>query len=241
MDTSIFVNLNCPWMKKILLISLSLFALSCKHDPIVLPAKPVEPNPPGFCDPDTVYFENSILPIFQTNCAKSGCHDDATAQNGIRLNSYANIMASGEIEAGKPGEGDIVKKISETDPDKIMPPPPELALNATQIDLIKKWITQGALNNKCNPECDTNDFKYSTAITSLLSNACIGCHGASSPSGAVYLNNYDSVKTYALNGRLPGAVKHLTGYSPMPQGGAKLSDCKIRILEKWIAAGCPNN
>jgi hypothetical protein len=228
-------------MKKIVLISLSLLALSCKHEPIILPAKPVAPNPPGFCDPDTVYFENSILPIFQTNCAKSGCHDDITAQKGIRLNSYANIMASGEIEAGKPGEGDIVEKISETDPDKIMPPPPELALNATQIDLIKKWISQGALNNKCNPECDTNDFKYSTAITSLLSNSCIGCHGASSPSGAVYLNNYDSVKTYALNGRLPGAVKHLTGYSPMPQGGAKLNDCKIRTLEKWIAAGCPNN
>jgi cytochrome c553 len=221
-------------------IFLAFLGIACKHEPILLPAAP-KPYVPGFCDPDSVYFENSILPIFQSNCAQSGCHDDVTAEEGLRLNSYANIMATGEIEPGDPTKGDIVKKISESNTAEIMPPPPKAALTSTQIDLIKRWIAQGAKNNKCTPECDTNDYKYSTAISSLLSTSCIGCHGATSPSGAVYLNNYDSVKAYALNGRLPGAVKHLTGYSAMPQGGAKLSDCKIRTLEKWIAEGCPNN
>jgi hypothetical protein len=228
-------------MRSGIIIFVLFFTIACKHEPIVLPPKPIEPNPPGFCDPDTVYFENSILPIFQSNCAKSGCHDVATATEGIRFNSYENIIATGEIVPGKSNEGEIMKKITETDVDKIMPPPPNSPLSATQIDLIKKWISQGARNNKCTPDCDTNDFKYSTAIVPLLSANCTGCHGASSPLGNIYLTIYDSVKSYALNGRLLGAVKHSTGFSAMPQGGSKLNDCKIRSLEKWINDGCPNN
>lgn len=220
------------------LVSLVLL-FACKHEPIIIKAK--KNYVPGFCDPDTVYFENSILPIFQSNCAKSGCHDEISAQEGIRLNSYANIMASGEIHAGKPTRGDIIKKITETNSGDIMPPPPDAPLNSTQIDLIKKWISQGALNNKCTPECDTNDFKYSTAVKSIIETSCIGCHGASSPSGGVILSNFDSVKSLALSGRLPGAIKQLPNFSPMPQGGTKLTDCKIRSVEKWIEAGCPAN
>jgi hypothetical protein len=31
------------------------------------------------------------------------------------------------------------------------------------------------------------------------------------------------------------------GFSPMPKSNAKLSDCTIAQLEKWIAQGAPNN
>src|SRR5690349_8075119 len=38
-------------------------------------------------------FERDILPIFQSNCAKSGCHDAASAQDGYVFTSYQTITA----------------------------------------------------------------------------------------------------------------------------------------------------
>src|SRR5687767_12711772 len=39
-----------------------------------------------------VCFESQVLPIFQSNCAKSGCHDAASHQDGYVFDSYANIV-----------------------------------------------------------------------------------------------------------------------------------------------------
>jgi hypothetical protein len=226
----------------------------CKHEP-VLPALTSETSGQGggggtndttpvsqiACDPDSVYFTNDILPLFISNCAKSGCHDPATHQEGIVLNSYAAIMASGEIEAGDPSEGDIMEVITENDPDKIMPPPPNTALSQAQIAMIATWISQGALNNACSGECDTLNVTYSGTVVPLLQSKCIGCHNSTTMSGNINLSNYTGVQVQALNGRLLGAVSHTAGYSPMPKSGGKLPPCEIDELRIWIEDGAPNN
>lgn len=192
------------------------------------------------CDPDSVYFQNTILPLFVSNCAKSGCHDVATAQEGIILNSYANIMASGEIQPGDASEGDIMEVIMENDPDKVMPPPPNQTLSPQQINMMAQWINQGAQNNYCDA-CDTSNVTYAGKIRPLLDGKCVGCHNNTLASSDVNLSNYSGVQTVALNGRLYGAVSHTAGYFAMPQGGAQLPACEIAAIRIWIQSGAINN
>lgn len=90
--------------------------------------------------------------------------------------------------------------------------------------------------------CDTNGVTYTTTIVSLLqSNGCTGCHSGGAPSGNISLNTYAGVQAVAQNGRLYGAIIHSAGYTPMPQGGNKMSACNINKIKAWIDAGAPNN
>lgn len=75
----------------------------------------------------------------------------------------------------------------------------------------------------------------------MLNTYCTGCHNSAAPSGGIALENYNGVQAVAGNGRLLGAITHSAGYSPMPKNGAKLADCQIRQVQKWVASGAPNN
>jgi mono/diheme cytochrome c family protein len=75
----------------------------------------------------------------------------------------------------------------------------------------------------------------------MLDTKCVGCHSATSPGGNINLSTYALVRTVALNGKLYGSIAHQAGFSPMPKNGAKLSDCEITQVQRWIAAGSLNN
>lgn len=90
--------------------------------------------------------------------------------------------------------------------------------------------------------CDTTNVKFSVQISGTLSANCLSCHGGNAASGGgIQLGSYDAVKAQALNGKLIGAIYHSPGFSPMPKGGAKLSDCRIAEIRTWIRNGTPNN
>jgi mono/diheme cytochrome c family protein len=217
--------------------------ISCKHEPETLPDPeiPIDTITTGIpCNPDTSYFQNDVLPILISSCAMSGCHDAASAQDGVVLISYQTVITTGDVRPGNPGNSDIYEKITDNDPEDRMPPPPMQALSPDQIEVIRKWIAQGAKNNRCDSGCDTAVFTYSGAILPIINNNCKGCHSGATPSGNVNLDSYTAVKTAAESGRLYGSVAHLSGYSPMPQGG-KLSDCNITQIRKWIENGTPND
>lgn len=228
-------------MKQILNLSAFIIALfvfsSCEHQPPVkIAVKPVDTtgNSGGSngskCNPDTVYF-NEILPIIISNCSGSGCHDAATKADGVQLTDYSTIMSSGRVVPGNPGSSKIYKEMNKGD----MPPSGRLSQDI--IDKINKWIAQGAKNNYCNSVCDSTKFAYSADISKIIATNCISCHN----SGNVLLNSHSSVQTYALNGRLMGALKHLSGYQPMPNSTNFLSDCELKKIQKWIDNGAPNN
>ena len=93
-----------------------------------------------------------------------------------------------------------------------------------------------------NCSIDPANIKYSTTITTILTAyGCTGCHGSIAPSGNVSLNTYAGVKAVADDGRLYGAISHAPGYSPMPEGSAKMNACDIKKVKAWIDAGAPNN
>jgi len=90
--------------------------------------------------------------------------------------------------------------------------------------------------------CDTTNSTYTSVVQPALQTyGCIGCHSGSAPSGNVLLNTYANIKNYAQNGKLYGAISHSAGYSPMPQGGNKMTNCTINQIKAWIDAGALNN
>jgi uncharacterized membrane protein len=215
---------------------------TCKHQPVYPkttqpPDKKVEEK----CDPSIVYFQNDVLPIFTSNCAKSGCHDAASAQKGVILDNYASIMNSGVVKPNNAADSDIIEVINETDPDDVMPPPPNAKLTQQQIATITNWINQGAQNTVCTISCDTSNVTYSGAVRTIVQTNCVGCHSGSSASGSIDLSTHAGLSAVAANGKLYGAINHLPGFSPMPKGTNKLSDCSIRTIKIWIDSGSPNN
>lgn len=89
--------------------------------------------------------------------------------------------------------------------------------------------------------CDTTSFTFSKNIQPILTQSCTSCHSKGNESGAVNLDNYASVAQSAKNGSLYGSMSHANGFSKMPKNAAKLSDCKILLVKKWIDAGALNN
>lgn len=90
------------------------------------------------------------------------------------------------------------------------------------------------------PTCDISHVTYAGTVAPLLQQ-CSGCHGGSLPAAGFAVGSYPQVRAKAANGQLLGTLNHDPGYPPMPQGGAKLSDCDLAKLRQWVAAGAPAN
>jgi len=243
-------------MKKIIVVVtviVSIILYACKHTPPdIIP--PVQPGNPGGSNgsgggpgSDSICFESAVLPIFQTNCAKSGCHDAATAQDGYILDSYDNLFKKeGEAEDKniRPFDAEnseLYKVLFETG-DKKMPPVGNPDLTTVQKNLIARWINEGAKNtSNCNTACDSSQFTFAADITPILQNHCTGCHSGQAPPNGVDLTSYDGVSQVALSGLLYGVIAHLPGFDPMPKGSGVLSECEIAQIREWIDAGSLNN
>jgi uncharacterized membrane protein len=93
--------------------------------------------------------------------------------------------------------------------------------------------------------CDTTAVKYSTDIVKIMNANCNSCHAksiAKISGGGTVLDTYADVKNYAdISGTLIGSVKQDGSASNMPKGAAKLSNCDINKIDRWILNGAPNN
>ncbi len=90
--------------------------------------------------------------------------------------------------------------------------------------------------------CETENVRYTADILPILqNNGCIGCHNASNPLGGVVIDTYDALKIWIENQRLLGSIRHDAGFSAMPQGAPRISQCSIDKITAWIQAGYPNN
>ena len=120
---------------------------SCKHETILIEK--------GTLKDSTVYFSDQILPIFQTNCATTKCHDGTRL---FELNSYTSIMD--HVQKGSAYNSPVYTALTSVY-NGLMPPNKPLSLN--QRTLIKLWIDEGALDNKA-PVQDTTVTKKDTTI-----------------------------------------------------------------------------
>jgi hypothetical protein len=107
-------------------LSLVLVFSSCKHDPVGVD------NQPAVC------FRQDILPIFQANCAKSGCHD-GSGERGLDLRSAEDVRAN--VVPYDPSGSRIYDAITSSW-GGIMPPGSPLPKEARTA--VYLWILQGA-------------------------------------------------------------------------------------------------
>ncbi|MBS1529645.1 MAG: hypothetical protein JSU01_05030, partial [Bacteroidetes bacterium] len=186
---------------------------------------------------DSVCFQTDVLPLFQTYCASTGCHDATSRVEDLNLTTYTNIVRG--ISPGNPSSSDFYHVIAEGS----MPPRGAPQLSATQVATISKWISQGAVNHTCAVVvCDTTKTTYTNGISQLFATYCNGCHGVAPGSGNVVLSDYASAKAAgtSLKTTFLNAINYTSASSAMnmPQSG-KLPACQITQITKWINSGCP--
>jgi len=96
-----------------------------------------------------VSFYSQIRPIFQANC--QGCHQPAKAKGGYVMTDFERLLLPGEsgekpVVAGKPEASFLLTQIVPVNGEAEMPrgkaPLPEV-----EIDLVRRWIAQGAVND----------------------------------------------------------------------------------------------
>ncbi len=99
---------------------------------------------------DRVDFQRDVQPILNEHCTV--CHgiDAAERKAGLRLDLRDYALKGGESGAaaiipGKPDESELIRRITSADNDTLMPPPNhKKPLTAQQIDMLKRWVADGA-------------------------------------------------------------------------------------------------
>lgn len=208
-----------------------VLVLSCNKDKTKAPPIP--------CDPSLVYFQKDIAPILQSNCAKSGCHDAATHTEDYDFSTYEGALKA--VKSGNVSDSKLHKVI--TDAGNIMPPAPSSPLSAAQIQLIDKWIEQGAQNLVCEDSgaCSTSNMSFTNDIKKITDLHCVGCHSVAGGSPGGYdFTTYNGVKAAVSSGKLAASVNQNGAAVAMPPA-SKLNTCDISKIESWITAGAPNN
>ncbi len=99
-----------------------------------------------FAQAEPVDFGRDIQPILAKRCY--ACHGPDTAEAGLRLNVRESAFAQHESGAvtvvpKQASHSELIKRITSTDDSDRMPPEGK-PLTPTQIDLIRRWIDEGA-------------------------------------------------------------------------------------------------
>jgi len=95
-------------------------------------------------------YNRDIRPILSNTCYKCHGPDEKERKAGFRLDTQAGAgqkLESGQITIvpGKSGESELYLRIASTDANEKMPPPDSgKVLTPQQIELIKRWIDEGA-------------------------------------------------------------------------------------------------
>lgn len=96
-----------------------------------------------------VGFDRDIRPILSDNCYQCHGPDEKARKAKLRLDLKESAFRVQDgiavINPGKSAESELVRRITTTDTDDLMPPPrSNHKLTPKQIDLIKQWIDSGA-------------------------------------------------------------------------------------------------
>jgi mono/diheme cytochrome c family protein len=99
---------------------------------------------------EPVEFNRDIRPILSEHCFTCHGPDGRKLQAGLRLDLESSARSELEtgaraVVAGKPDESELLVRVVATDPAERMPPPETgKPLSAQQIELLRRWITEGA-------------------------------------------------------------------------------------------------
>lgn len=99
---------------------------------------------------ERVDFQRDVQPILVEHCAECHGTDEAERKSSLRLDLRDAALKGGEsgtpaIVPGKIAESELVRRITSPDAAALMPPPSHnKPLSPAQIEILKKWIGEGA-------------------------------------------------------------------------------------------------
>jgi hypothetical protein len=95
--------------------------------------------------PKPVDYSREVQPILTAHCY--ACHgpDDGKRKAKLRLDRRDSTVKKA-VKPGDAAQSPLIERIASDDPDQMMPPPAsnKTRLTAAQIDLLRRWIDQGA-------------------------------------------------------------------------------------------------
>jgi mono/diheme cytochrome c family protein len=95
---------------------------------------------------DPIDFKRDVQPIFAKACLS--CHGAERQKSSFRLDRKADALAGGDlgkaIVPGKSADSPLVRYVSGTDRDLVMPPDAKKRLTKEEIATLRKWIDEGA-------------------------------------------------------------------------------------------------
>jgi hypothetical protein len=100
---------------------------------------------PSVSADEPVSFSYDVLPILSDKCFHCHGPDPKHREADLRLDVREAALEHGAFVPGKSGASELVRRIVSTDADEQMPPPASnRVLTKAQIDILKRWIDQGA-------------------------------------------------------------------------------------------------
>src|SRR3954471_24839493 len=97
----------------------------------------------------SIEYDRDILPILSDNCYQCHGPDEKARKAKLGLDTKEGAFrvkdGGAGLVPGNPGDSELVRRITSKDPDEVMPSPKSnRKLTPAQIDLLKRWIEQGA-------------------------------------------------------------------------------------------------
>ncbi len=169
-------------------------------------------------------FED-IQYIFNNACVH--CHNGANPSGGISVDNYDSVKAS---------VGTVCSAITSLS----MPPRSANPLTPIEIQIIAKWVAQGAPEYPSPtgdpiPTPTPGEIKatYASIRQLVLVPSCIDCHNASTHKGDIDLSTYAGVKE-----NIDKVHNEVVVEQSMPPKWPLSAD-QIQAVADWIAAGAP--
>jgi hypothetical protein len=114
---------------------------------------------PRFSAGETIDYATQIKPILSSRCY--ACHSALRKKSGLRLDTAAALIEGGDagpaIVPGKSAESYLIEMLTGATGTRMPPEDDGAALTAEQIELIRKWIDQGAHAPPETPQPDPRD------------------------------------------------------------------------------------
>ena len=100
----------------------------------------------GAADDPLAQYEREVRPILEQTCFK--CHGAEKQKGGLRLDQKEGMLGGGDsgepaVVRGKSAESHLIKLLTSTNPDEVMPQKAE-RLKPEQVAILKSWIDRGA-------------------------------------------------------------------------------------------------
>jgi len=166
-------------------------------------------------------FNRDIRPILSDKCFHCHGFDPKKREADLRLDVREAAIKDGHITPGQPEKSLIIERILSHDVDELMPPPKSKlgALTPTEIETLKRWITEGA------------EYEKHWAFMSLAPDAAAPGKSIDSIVEAGLAERGMKLQPKADEATLRRRLSFdLTGLPPDPLDKSKLSDLTAQLL-----------